>query len=362
MSVGLQEIIQACGKEFRHKYRHKLTTQHLKALNAIEKCRTGELGRVTYQCGKCDASQFAYSSCGNRHCPLCQGSKTLDWVKSQEKKRLPVLYYLMTFTIPSELRPLFIHLQKKVYSLMFKVSSDIMKEMMANPDNLGCDQVGFTSILHTWGAQLQYHPHIHILFPAGGICDDGTWKGFRPGFGLSAAKASELWLGKMLSGLEEISGRKNLPSQIASKKFVVDCKEVGSGASATKYLARYVFRVAIDNRRIDKLEDGNVHFRYKDRQDDCKVKPMDLPATEFIRRFMMHVLPSGFMKVRHYGFHHPNSGIDIVKLRIAIMNFSAELLDLIKKPEQETESDYVYEPPKCKACGEDMVCVEVDRD
>jgi hypothetical protein len=301
-------------------------------------------------------------SCGNRHCPECQGDKTLDWVDRQEEKCLPVENFLLTFTVPEELRSLIYKHKKEVYKIMFEKSSEVIKEMMENPKNLGVDHVGFTSILHTWGNQLQYHPHIHVLLPGGGVDKTGQWKSLRPGFGLPVRAASKLWLGKLLSALERLVGRESLPSKISSKNFIVHCKAAGTGKETIRYLSRYVFRVAIHNSRILKLERGKVTFSYKDKKLGG-IKMMTLEVSEFIRRFLMHVLPSGFMKVRHYGFYHSNSNIDKDILKIRILQFSEELAKYLRSTLLSSlKCDPVKkQSPKCTRCGSDLKMIEVAR-
>jgi hypothetical protein len=342
-----------------------ITSQHLKAFSAIERCRTGALGRSVFECRDCSHYKFSYASCGNRHCPQCQGQKTVDWVQKQTEKHLPVEYFMVTFTVPAELRSLIMRLQAKAYSAMFDASSAVIKEMLGNPEKLNLSTVGFTSILHTWGSQLQYHPHIHVLLPGGGLDSTGLWASCRKGFALSVRAASQLWMGKLLRALENIVGRESMPQNICAESFVVNCSSMGNGHRAIKYLARYVFRVAIHPSRIIKQADGKVTFRYKDKCDRNKQKVMTLSVQEFTRRFSMHVLPRGFMKVRHYGFHHPNCKVDLQQLRISIMKFSEDLLELIPKERDlgadDAEFEVQHHRPQCACCGQSMVLISFTR-
>ena len=350
MAVNIATILNIHKKYF-FKEESKLCYQQKKAYKALALCRTGALGKVYYQCGQCSNYHTSYCSCSNRHCPQCQGHKTREWVRVQESKKLPVEYFMITFTVPSELRSLIMNLQGKAYQLMFKASAEIIKEMMANPKHLGASDVGFSSILHTWGSQNQYHPHIHIILPGGGLTQNGEWKNFKSGFGLPVRAASKLWKGKLLRGLERLVGRENLPSNIAQKDPVVHCKSVGNGTHAIKYLANYVYRVAISNDRILSHENSEVTFRYKvvDKK-QRRMRKMTLHAHEFIRRFMQHILPRGFVKVRHYGFNHPNSNIDLDQLRLKIMNFSEKLLETIREEREyqdQRDSPSSFICPQC---------------
>lgn len=361
MAVNIASILET-HKHFFFKKGFNLCYQQKKAYKALALCRTGRLGKVHYKCGQCQKHHTCYCSCSNRHCPQCQGHKTKEWVKDQERKKLPVEYFMVTFTIPSELRALVMRLQAKAYQVMFNASSEVIKEMMGNPKHLGVNEVGFTSILHTWGSQNQYHPHIHIILPGGGLTKDGVWKSFKTGFGLPVRAASKLWQGKILKGLELLVGRDQLPSGIASIKPIVHCKSVGNGTHAIKYLARYVYRVAISNERIISHDNFEVTFKYK--QFDKKqrrMRKMTLNAHEFIRRFMQHILPRGFVKVRHYGFNHPNSRIDLDELRLKIMDFSEMLLMHIREEREFQEKCNIPKGVICRHCNIPMKMVHIIR-
>ena len=364
MKYSIGEIFRNHGPSYIKANATSLTFQHRKVIQALSLCRTDELGYNLYKCNSCNQLHTAQTSCGNRHCPQCQGHKTIDWIKKQEDKLLPVEYFLMTFTIPSELRPLFTHLQDKAYRLLFEVSAKVIKEMMANEDNLGVDMTGFTSILHTWGAKLQYHPHLHVLLPGGGIDRNGRWKPFRKGFGLVVKKVSKLWRGKLLAALEKLVGRAKLPPMIFSKIFIVHSKSVGSGLNTIKYLSRYVFRVAIDNRRVISVTDKEVIFKYKHRygknNSKIKIKTMALPINKFIHKFLKHILPSGFVKVRHYGFHHSNSSMTLDKVRYLIRESTKIFIEQIREIEM-TKPTIKHIKPFCKKCGLEMELIFTSR-
>ncbi len=361
MGVLLSDILRATDMNQLKDSGTTITYQHRRAFEAIQLCRTASLGRIVYECEPCSRFKIAYSSCGNRHCPQCQGQKTLDWIQKQVDRQLPVEYFLLTFTVPEALRPLVYRLQDKAYSAMFEASASVIRTLLGQRKRKPISTLGFTSLLHTWGRQLQYHPHIHILLPGGGLTEDGTWISLSRGFGINVLAASELWMGALLKLLEALVGRSKLPPNICDQDFVVHCKSMGNGHNAVRYLSRYVFKVAIHQSRLIKLEGGKVTFRYKDRQDKNRQKIMQLDVQEFTRRFAMHILPRGFVKVRHYGYHHPNSKIDIDELRVKIMKFSEDLLGLIRQKKRAkqvatTASSPVPKPTGnlCPCCGAPM--------
>lgn len=363
MSVDLGHIIRTHGPEFLKKHQEGLGYQQKRALNAIAKCRTGELGQSVYQCHKCQRKHVTNGSCSNRHCPLCQGHKTVAWVKAQQLKRLPVEYFFVTLTIPSELRQIVKRLGAKAYRLMFQASSEVIKELMSNPKTLGVTDVGFTSVLHTWGSQLQDHPHIHIILPGGGLTEDGKWKSFPRGFAFHARKASKLWQGKLLKGLEDLIGRENMPNNICDKEPIVNLTSAGDGRNIVKYLSRYVFKTGISNHRIISLENGHVTFKYKkvvkgERVDEV----MTLSADEFISRFISHILPKGLVRVRHYGFNHSNSKIDLDVLKLKIMELDDQLLWHIKEAKLDKEDDIKIIRPICPQCKIEMDLIDVVRE
>ncbi|MBF0199357.1 MAG: transposase [Planctomycetes bacterium] len=351
MSANVGFIMREYGKEYLRKNKGNIVYQQIKALKSISECQTGNLGLGIYSCDTCKRFQILKASCGNRHCPGCQGWRTFDWAKRQEEKNLSIEYFFMTFTVPEELRFLIYKHQRKMYPAMFKISANIIKTMMGDSKHLGAKTTGFTSVLHTWGGMLQFHPHIHVLLPGGGLDQHGKWVGFKRGFGLAVKAASKLWRGKLLAELERIAGRSNLPESIASKSFNVYCKSAGTGNQVVKYLSRYIFRVGISNNRILKVENRKVTFKYKDKETK-KTKVTSLDVLKFIDRFLKHVLPSGLVKVRHYGFHHPNSKIDKDFLKERIQQNHQAYIEskTVETPDSSMKGKASFKGPKCRHC------------
>ncbi len=355
MSADLREIFNQHGYAYQTDSRTSMSYQQIRVMSAISRCRTGELGKVRYTCPGCKHRHHAHRSCGNRHCPRCQGQKTIKWIETQAKKRLPVEYFLMTFTLPAELRPLLRHLREDAYDEMFHCSSSVIRDMLEK--RYGIKTCGFTSILHTSGSVMQFHPHIHVLLCGGGLDEHGAWKSLPNGFALPVRAASQLWQGRILAALEQLVGRESLPPNITKHNYVVHCQSAGNGLHTLRYLGRYVFRTAIHDSRIKSVDDKEVTFEYRPREDGEKQpgrnrpRKLKLDHHEFIRRFMMHVLKPGYMRVRHSGFMHPNSKIDLNQLRIQILEFSQQLLTLIPDT-----PNVIYKPKPilCPCCGQTM--------
>ena len=220
MNYKMSDVLLNCWPAYLRKHGAKTTKHQRKIMWALRSCRTGDLGQVLYKCDDCGENHILDCSCGNRHCPTCQGDKIFNWSKKQEGKLLPGSTFLITFTIPQELRSLILYLQDKAYTVMFDCAAAVLKDMLRNPKNLGVEKIGFTSILHTWGSLLQFHPHIHILLSGGGLTKEEKWKRFKYKFAIPGQAASKVWLGKLLSELEKIVGRENLPRDISKKGFL----------------------------------------------------------------------------------------------------------------------------------------------
>ena len=307
--VEMADIFRRYGPEYRARYGDKMLPSHRQAMGAIERCRTAALGGHVYTCESCGETQYQYHSCRNRHCPKCQYDKAQRWLEKQEDLLLPVPYFLLTVTLPSELRRVARSHQKQVYDLFFRTSAKAIQQLARDPRFVG-GQMGLVGVLHTWGRNLSYHPHIHYLIPGGGRAEDGET--LRPGSGQVWLPASTSFLlpVKALSRIARAKFRDALrhtplfelvPASVWRQAWVVHCQPVGNGLAALKYLAPYIFRVAISNHRILQLAEGKVTFRYR-ASDTGKLRTCTLPAQEFIRRFLQHALPKGFVKVRYYGF------------------------------------------------------------
>jgi len=292
-----------------------ISDQQRNVINAIVKCRTGELGYAVYQCPDCHHSHCVERSCGNRHCPGCQGNKTLKWLQRQLDNRLPCNYFMLTFTVPEQMRDFIAKNQQQAYSVMFEAATYAIKKLSKDKRYIGCETTGFCAILHTWGRQMQYHPHIHIIIPAGGIdLLKSQWLQSNDDFFLPVRALSKIYRGRFKEQIYKKDCEETIPPSAWKKAWNVHCEPIGSGEQAIKYVARYVFRVAISDERILEVSDSHVTISYKKVGSERK-RRLRLTHFEFIRRFLLHVLPAGFQKVRHYGFMSPNSSVTIDQLK-----------------------------------------------
>lgn len=288
-----------------------------RVVRALTACRTASLGGHVDTCDQCGHQQISYNSCRNRHCPKCQGGATGAWVEAQQAHLLPVPYCHVTFTLPRALAPAVLQNHRLLYGFLFKAASEALLEVARDPKHLGA-RIGVLAILHTWGQTLQLHPHVHCLVPAGGPALDGKeWIACRPGFFLPVRVLSRLYRGKYLRLVEKAlaEGKLRLWSgfdqgsvhalleELRHREWVVHARPPVQGPDAVvKYLARYTHRVAISNQRLRRLEDGEVSFEWKDYATGQKQRVMTLTVTEFARRFLLHVLPPRFVRIRSYGF------------------------------------------------------------
>jgi len=300
---------------------HGVSPQQRRVLRDLIACRTAALGGHLRRCQACGHEQIAYNSCRNRHCPKCQGQKQAHWLEAQRANLLDVPYYHIVFTLPEALGPLALQNKRTLYGLLFRAAAETLQTIARDERHLGA-RIGFTAVLHTWGQRLEHHPHVHCVVPAGGLCPDGQrWILARAGFFLPVRVLSRLFRGKYLAYLREayqagylvLAGRlKGLAQSCAWQAFLAPLYTMdwvvyakppfGSPEQVLKYLAQYTHRVAISNRRLLSLEDGQVAFRYKDYRRGQRECVMRLTAVEFMRRFLLHVLPKGFVRIRHYGF------------------------------------------------------------
>ncbi|WP_027400129.1 IS91 family transposase, partial [Anaerovorax odorimutans] len=305
----VQDVFQQYGWEYLQN--HKLSHVQSKAFLAISKCRTADLGGHTDQCENCGSIRISYNSCRNRHCPKCQTLAKERWIEGQKVNLLNVGYFHIVFTVPSELNIVIYQNQKVCYNILFRTVSETLQELCADKKYLGA-KIGFTSILHTWGQNLCFHPHIHCVMAGGGLNKLGKWVNSRKKFLLPIKVLSRKFRGKFLALLKkanlEFFGNSNpfvfndLLDSCYKKEWIVYCKPpFKTAASVVEYLGRYTHRVAISNNRILSVKNGVVTFKWRDYKDNSKWKIMTIAAEEFIRRFLMHILPQGFMKIRHYG-------------------------------------------------------------
>ena len=304
--VTLADICEEYGPAYEAAFGDQLLPSHRHALRAIVQCRTAAMGGHVYLCDACEQSHYCYHSCRNRHCPQCQGDKAADWLARQEAMLLPTPYFMLTFTLPAELRPLARSHQHMFYNLLFRASAEATQQLAQNPRFLGGD-IGMVGVIHTWSRDLAYHPHVHYLVPAG-AWDGQVWRRLRCKRFLLPVKAlSPVFRAKVRDALRQTDLWEQIPSDVWRKPWVVHCQRVGSGQRALSYLAPYIFRVAITNRRIVALNDDQdgglptVTFRYRP-SGSRSWRLCTVPVLEFIRRFLQHVLPQGFVKIRYYGF------------------------------------------------------------
>jgi hypothetical protein len=317
-SLEVADVFRCHGSTYRRT--HEMPLRHLRAMRAIEICRTAALGGHVDRCDHCGRSRISYNSCRNRHCPKCQCLDKERWLEARKRDLLPTDYFHLVFSLPEPLRPVALRNQEVVYNIFFKAAAKTLRELTEDPKHLGAE-VGFIAILHTWSQTLMDHPHLHCIITGGGLSPDGLrWIPSKDEFFLPIKVLSRLFRGKFLAYLKEAhkNGKLDFPGKIAPLKekralkdlfkdlygqeWVVYCKPpFGSAEMVMDYLGRYTHRVAISNDRLVRLEGDQVTFRYRDRNDNDTIKLMTLDASEFIRRFLLHILPDGFMKIRHYG-------------------------------------------------------------
>ena len=319
--LDVARIFRRHGPGYRR--RHPLPLHQRKLMSAVEHCRTAALGGHRDACSNCDLTRISYNSCRNRHCPKCQGSQREKWVEARRKDLLPVTYYHVVFTMPEEAAQIAYHNPAAVYGILFDACRETMMTIGADPKQLGAE-LGFFAILHTWGQNLLFHPHLHCVVPGGGLAEGRTrWVGCKPGFFLPVRVLSRLFRRLFVERLEEafrrgavrfpvngaqseLNGKVEFQRRLAKLRgteWVVYAKPpFGGPEKVLEYLGRHTHRVAISNNRLLEAGDGQVRFRWRDYRRGNKKRVMTLSAEEFIRRFLMHTLPPGFQRIRHYGW------------------------------------------------------------
>ena len=305
----LAQVVRRFRDAFEQK--HQPLRRQLRVLDAIALCRTAALGGHADECDSCGHIRISYNSCRNRHCPKCQGSQREKWIEARQQKLLPVRYFHVVFTLPQEINIYCLRYPVALYNLLFACSKSTIETFAADAKHLGAIP-GMISVLHTWGQNLTLHPHVHMIVPAGGFTVSGHWKHTKQkGKYLFPVKAmSIVYKNKFIEGLLALIAEHNMPpvsttdrQMLYNKDWVVYAKQpFGGPQQVIEYLGRYSHKIAIRNHRITAIDDDTVSFRYKDYADGCKQKEMTLEATEFLRRFCLHILPKGFRKIRHYGF------------------------------------------------------------
>lgn len=372
-SIEVADIFRAAGPAYRTVHAGHLSLHQLRIMSAVEQCRTAALGGHVEACTGCGHWQIAYNSCRNRHCPKCQGAAARIWLAEREADLLPVGYFHVVFTLPAEVGAIAFHNKALVYDLLFKTASETMLSIAADPRHLGA-RIGITAVLHTWGSALTHHPHIHMIVPGGGISPDGErWVSARPAFLLPVrvlgALFRRLFLTRLLAlhdagrltffgQLTPLADRRAFLrhlSPVRKKRWVVYAKPPFAGPEAVlAYLSRYTHRVAISNGRLLRFDEEGVTFRYKDyrRSGQDRQQVMTLPADEFIRRFLLHVLPRGFHRIRHYGLLAGST-------RKAQLERARTLLAVAPPATEETLVEPPDPRPPCPCCGGRMIVVEI---
>ena len=308
-------------------------------MQCILDCRTPALGGEVYRCGDCRRDHFVHHSCNHRACPQCGQARASEWIEKQKLKLLPVPYYLITFTVPEGLRDWLRSHQKLGYAALLKESAGALQDVARNPKYLGA-QTACLSVLHTWGRQLQYHPHVHCVVPAGGLREDGLrWlRPKAPDFFLPQIVLAARFRNRLKEELKEAGEFTRISASVWRRKWVVDVQPVGSGEAALKYLSAYVSRTALGSQRILSDHDGKITFKYKD-SGDQQWRTLTLAAREFIRRFLQHVLPKGFQRIRSYGWLGPAAKTRW-QLILALLDWKAPARLLAPKAQ-----------PLCRHCG-----------
>ena len=377
-ALEVADIFRSHGAAWRRANAGHLSLGQLKAMAAIEACRTAELGGHVAACEDCGHAVISYNSCGNRHCPKCQGAAARKWLAEREAELLPLPYYHVVFTLPSAIGAIAWQNKAEVYGLLFKAASETMLTIAADPKHLGA-RIGVTAVLHTWGSALTHHPHVHMIVPGGGLSLDGErfvpCRGRRRRFFLPVRVLSRLFRRLVLERLAAAHSQGRLIfqgslSKLATanafaaalkplrwKKWFVYIKEPFAGPKAVlAYLSRYTHRVAISNTRLIAHDERGVTFRYKDYRADglARRKVMTLSADEFIRRFMLHILPKGFHRIRHYGlFANTGRAVNLARLRELL---GSAPLPAEASPSQDEPAETAL--PPCPCCGGRMIVIE----
>lgn len=334
--MNLVSIIDLCFDAFMAKYADRMLPSHLRAITAMRRCRTPESGEVYVRCSECEQAEWRPMSCGHRSCPKCQNYEASKWLDRQRAKLLPVDYFMVTFTLPCELRALAWRFQSQVYAIMFACAVSTIKDFGLNPKHLGAN-MGLTAVLHTNNRKLEQHPHIHIIVPGGGIDKSRRqWKKLKGEYLFNGFALGRVFRAKFLTALNEAG----LPIPVGvPKKWVSNCKRVGTGLPALKYLSRYLYRGVIAEKNIRCCKNGKVTFSYVDSETE-KTEYLTLAAEDFIWRVLQHVLPRGFRRVRDYGFLHGNA-----KKILALIQLVLRVVITIDPSRPRP----VFKCPECKA-------------
>jgi Putative transposase/Transposase zinc-binding domain len=377
-ALEVADIFRDHGPAWRKANAGHVSLGQLKVMSAIESCRTAALGGHVARCEKCSHMQIAYNSCRNRHCPKCQGAAAKEWLAEREADLLPAPYYHVVFTLPAPISDIAYQNKAAIYDILFKAAAETLITIAADPKHLGA-RIGLTSVLHTWGSALTHHPHIHIIVPGGGVSLDGErWVSCRPGFFLPVRVLSRLFrrlfLKKLMAAHEAgaltfFGTRAPLAKRKAFAAFLTPLRRIewvvyskrpfGGPQAVLAYLSRYTHRVAISNGRLIAFDEAGVTFKWKDYRAKGRerAKVMTLATHEFIRRFLIHVLPDGFHRIRHYGLFASGKRAENIARARELLNSPA--------PQDQAGNPHADEPPAfahpCPCCGGRMVIIETFR-
>ena len=368
--LEVADVFRLSGTQYKSAQHRHLSLAQLKVMSAIERCRSAQLGAHHLHCEHCHTDAIAYNSCRNRHCPKCQGSSAKRWFAAREQQLLPVEYYHVVFTLPGEVAQLAFYNKAQMYQLLFKAASQTLLTIAGDTRHLGAE-VGTTMVLHTWGSSMMHHPHVHCIVPGGGLDNAKQWKACKKGFFLPVRVLSRLFRRLYMQGVRELyestqllcfgeltqtSGFEHAGHFMAwckqqqSMEWVVYAKPPFAGPQAVlKYLSRYTHRVAIANRRLQSIDETHVSFTYKDyrRKGNNMHRTMQLTCDEFMRRFLLHVLPTGFHRIRHYGLLASKAKLNMARQALHV----APPPD-IKNPANESKADSA--PFVCRQCQSPM--------
>jgi hypothetical protein len=375
--LEVADIFRARGSAWRQANAGHISLGQLKVMSAIEHCRQAELGGHKLRCESCEETRIAYNSCRNRHCPKCQATAAKRWLLARKNELLPVEYYHVVFTLPSQISDIAYQNKSVIYTCLFKAAAETLKTIAADPRHLGA-QIGATMVLHTWGSALTHHPHVHCIVPGGGFSSDGQkWIACRPGFFLPVRILSALFRRRFLqmlvdahqgdqlqfftrhANLADPSTFQDWIKPLRKMKWFVYAKRPFAGPEVVlEYLSRYTHRVAIANSRLMKFDGSCVTFKYKDYRSKGRYrqKVMPLSADEFIRRFLMHILPSGFHRIRHYGvFANRQRADNLSKVRKLLdANEPTTTNANVEAGSDEPVSTYI-----CRTCSGPMIVIEI---
>jgi hypothetical protein len=370
-SIEVGDIFRLFGPVYVKKYGQHMPLCHHRSIRALSICRTKALGGHVAQCDQCGAIKICYNSCRNRHCPKCQSLAQWKWVEERQKDLLPIPYFHVVFTLPEALRPLALQNQRVIYNLLFQAASQTLLTLSADPKYLGA-QIGVTSVLHTWSQTLMNHPHLHCLVTGGGLSEDGIeWRATRKDFFLPVQVMASLFRGKFLAFLKKAYEQdrlifcgqiaqladenqfKHLIDGLYQKGWIVYCKPPFAGPKQVlDYLGRYTHRIAIGNEHILHLVNDQVTFSYRDRAQDKKKKRMTLSAFEFIRRFLLHILPDSFVKIRHYGLSSNRHRNTTLRWAQSLLGICLQEIETPKPTWQDLMVRITgIDPCQCQVCG-----------